>query len=259
MGRPYTRPADQTLIWVNFSQFKKICGSGEPDNAIVRLDQMYYSGHMKTLFRIMGVAGRTPAATDVVRWLSALLLVLMLFPAYGARGVELGTPRLSEPMDEGWLMGRDRLLTSGGVKYGAGESLTLEPLIGLGYGMRRFEQFAGTGARSYKVHAEAGGKVNLLQSLYFSAAAKMPLYSYETAVGRDAGPPAMTSFSRHEYDFLRLPGSNFTWTGEVGVRLGLGADLTFYYDQNLFLPAGGGPIGDRPEDRFGTRIIFRFK
>ncbi|HEY6837374.1 MAG TPA: hypothetical protein VI389_01395, partial [Geobacteraceae bacterium] len=156
------------------------------------------------------------------------------------------------------LPSADRLVTSAGMKYGVNGGLTVEPLMGLGYGERRFEQGSGLGTMVYKVHAQAGGKLSLLRSFYLSAAAKLPIYSYEKSdTGTAAGPPSV-SFSHHEYDLLRLPGTTIPWTGEVGVHLGLGADLTIYYDQNLQGTSYTGASPARQEERFGTRIIFRF-
>ena len=184
-----------------------------------------------------------------------IVFFLLLAPAAGA--ADLGTPRLSDARVGTDFFSPGRLLTTAGVKYRSGE-LTMEPLVGLGYGARTMET-SGFGTMLHKLHAEAGGKLTLPHSLYFSAAAKVPVYSYESSEFLSASTPPSVPFSRQEYDLLRVPGKNLSWTGEVGVHLGLGTDLTIFYDQNpLTAPMGIG--GPQPvEERFGTRFIIRFR
>ena len=186
------------------------------------------------------------------------LAFLLLASAGPVRGADLGTPVLRDNSAAMALPSAERYVTSVGMRYGVNGGLMLEPLMGLGYGERRFEQWGGLGTMMYKLHAQAGGKVSLLRSFYLSAAAKLPLYSYEDSDIRTAGPPPSVSFSRHEYDLLRLSGGNLPWTGEMGVHLGLGADLTIYYDQNFLTPSFVGAPASRPEERFGTRIIIHW-
>ena len=189
-----------------------------------------------------------------------LIIIMLALLAGTAEAADLGTPGLSDSIEKSWLTGQDRLVTSGGVKYGAGTGVTLEPLVGLGYGMRHLEQ-EGVGGEAllYKVHARAGGTMNLLDSAYVSAAAKLPVYSYETGDVRAAGPPPSSAGSRQDYDILKMQGKNLNWTGEVGMHLGLGADLSLYYDQNQFSSPAAGANSSRTDERFGTRIIIRFK
>jgi len=165
----------------------------------------------------------------------------------------LGTPTLSAPVSLSRFFDPERLLTTGGVKYAASEELTLEPELGFGY--RALERdLPGVGEQAiHKVHAQAGWRVSLADALYLSAAAKLPVYSYQKAgsfYGQSLG-------SRQEYDLVRSLKSAPNWTGEVGLHLAAGTDLTLYFDQGA---VPGGVTGlVHQEDRVGTRIIWRFK
>jgi hypothetical protein len=188
------------------------------------------------------------------RYLCILVFFLL---AHSAWGVELGTPRLSESRLGTDFFTPERLRTTAGMKYRSG-ALTMEPLVGLGYGARQFEA-SGFGTMLHKLHAEAGGKLSLPHSLYLSAAAKLPVYSYESSESlAPAAPPAVT-YSRQEYDLLRVPGKNLSWTGEVGVHLGLGTDLTIFFDQNPLTAPMGVSGAERTEERLGTRFIIHFR
>ena len=191
----------------------------------------------------------------VMRYCFWIVVVLLLAPAAGA--VDLGTPRLSDARVGTDFFTPERLLTTAGMKYSSG-ALAMEPLVGLGYGARTMDT-SGFGTMLHKLHAEAGGKLTLPAALYLSAAAKVPVYSYESSEFLASPTPPTVAFSRREYDLLRVPGKNLSWTGEVGVHLGLGTDLTIFYDQNrLTNPVGMG--GAQPvEERFGTRFIIRFR
>jgi len=188
-----------------------------------------------------------------IRIILAILIILSTVTAFAA---DLGTPRLSESLSTRKFFDPDRLLITGGVKYKGLEDLTIEPQLGLGYTAREREIRGGLDEAIHKVHAQAGGKIDLAKTLYLSAAAKIPVYTYGLTDSRTFGAP-QGALSRHEYDFTRLSPSTLSWTGEMGIHLGLGADLTIYYDQDLL--KGYQPGLTQSEERFGTRIIFRFK
>ena len=186
-----------------------------------------------------------------------LIIVAATFNAAFAVAADLGTPRLSESLSTRKFFDPDRLLTTGGVKYQGVEGFTIEPLIGLGYTARERELKGGVDEAVHKLHAQAGGKIDLAKTFYLSAAAKLPVYTYGLADSRIGFGSPQGAVSRHEYDFTRLSPGSLSWTGEMGIHLGLGADLTIYYDQDML--KGFQPGVTQPEERFGTRIIFRFK
>jgi hypothetical protein len=187
---------------------------------------------------------------------SFITMMAIIMSAATAFAADLGTPRLSESLSTRKFFDPDRLLTTGGVKYEGVEGFTIEPLVGVGYTAREREIRGGLDEAIHKVHAQAGGKIDLAKTLYLSAAAKIPVYTYGLTDSRTGFGAPQGAQSRHEYDFTRLSPSTLSWTGEMGIHLGLGADLTIYYDQDLLK---GYQPGLTQEERFGTRIIFRFK
>jgi hypothetical protein len=179
-----------------------------------------------------------------------LVLVLSATPLLAAG---LVTPSLSAPLATTRFFDPDRLLTTGGVKYSAANELTLEPEWGLGYRAMEREFAGGIEESTHRVHAQAGWRLSLADTLYLSAAAKLPVVTFASAdryTGQDLG-------SRQGYDFVHPFRNTLTWTGEVGLHLSSWTDLTVYYDQSHV--SGWFPGGPQQEERIGTRIILRFK
>jgi hypothetical protein len=203
--------------------------------------------------RVVGIAGLFCRAFAIV----AAVLLLATAPAMAA---DLGTPQLSEPLGARNFFDPERLLTTGGVKYEAVRSFSLEPEVGVGHEKREQEITGGYEEVVHKVHARAGGKLSLTNVLYFSAAAKLPVYTYELAnrrLGSDLSFQA--PLSRQDYDLVRRPGMNMGWSSEAGFRLGGGTELTIFYDQTPFAGVQGGSRPDSTEERFGTRFILHFR
>lgn len=179
-----------------------------------------------------------------------LLIVLSATPLF-ATG--LGTPSLSAPLATISFFDPDRYLTTGGVKYSAASDLTLEPEWGIGYRAMERELPGGIEESIHRVHAQAGWRLSLANTLYLSAAAKLPVYTLENSgnySGQDLG-------SRQGYDLAHPFKNALSWTGEVGIHLTSWTDLTLYYDQGL--ASGLLPGVAHQEDRVGTRIIWKFK
>jgi hypothetical protein len=153
----------------------------------------------------------------------------------------------------------DRFLSTGGLKYEAAPSFTLEPQVGVGYEKLEMDIGSGFGEVFHTLHAQAGGRLDLHGMLYFSAAAKLPVYTYEMT-GRRFGEEnsIQNAIGRHNYDLFSHSGESLTWTGEVGIRLGLGTDLNIFYDQTPFSGSPGGSRIGQMEERVGTRLIFHF-
>ena len=187
-----------------------------------------------------------------MKLLSATLLLLFLgIPQLFAAG--LGTPNLSAPLASVRFFETDRFLTTGGVRYSAAEDLTLEPELGVGYRALQRDLPRGAEESTHRVHAQAGWRLSLADTLYVSAAAKLPVYSYQSSGsygGQDLG-------SRQGYDLVHALKGAPSWTGEFGLHLTGQTDLTLYYDQGL--APGAMPGVSQQEERVGTRIIWRFK
>jgi hypothetical protein len=183
---------------------------------------------------------------------AATLLIFMLCAA-PALAASLGTPNLSAPIATDRLFDPDRFLTTGGVKYGTASDLSLEPELGVSHRSLERDLPGGAEASIHQVHAQAGWRLSLADTLYLSAAAKLPVYSFQSSGsygGQDLG-------SRQGYDLVRSFRAAPNWTGEVGLHLTSRADLTLYYDQGQ--TPGGLPGLNQQEERVGTRIIWRFK
>jgi hypothetical protein len=187
-----------------------------------------------------------------MKLLSATLLLLFLGvpPLFAA---DLGTPNLSAPLATARFLETDRFLTTVGVRYSAAEDLTLEPELGVGYRELQRDLPGGAEESTHRVHAQAGWRLSLADTLYVSAAAKLPVYSYQSSGsywGQDLG-------SRQGYDLVHALKGAPSWTGEFGLHLTGRTDLTLYYDQGL--APGAMPGASRQEERVGTQIIWRFK
>ena len=195
----------------------------------------------------------------VKRILLCVLPALVILARF-ACGADLGTPRLSDSIATQKYFDPDRFLTSGGLIYEAAPSFTLEPQVGVGYEKLEMETGSGSGEVFHKLHAEAGGRLNLPGMLYFSAAAKIPVYTYEMTGRRSAGDESFQYTSgRQSYDLFSRSGESLSWTGEVGIHLGIGTDLNIFYDQTPFSAPLGGSRSGQMEEKFGTRLIFHFR
>ena len=196
----------------------------------------------------------------VARLLHRFIFGIVLLAAHPLFAADLGTPRLSDSLLPYKFFDPDRLLTTGGVKYEASPSFSLEPEVGLGYVRRGKEVSSGYDEVAHKVHALAGGRLNLANTVHFSAAAKLPVYTYQLSdrrIGSDLS--FQTPLTRNDYDLFRRPVENLGWCSEAGIRLGGQTELNIFYDLTPLTGfAGGSPFG-KTEERFGTRFIFRFK
>lgn len=196
----------------------------------------------------------------------AAFLVLLSF-AVPLQAAGLGTPKLSTPLDTPQLteplatasfFDTDRFLTNAGVRYSASSDLTLEPELGIGYRGTDQELHGGFEQSTHRLHARAGWRLSLAETLYFSAAAKLPMLTVES-VGLYGGEELGTRpvGARQGYDLMNPSRSPLRWTGELGIRLSPHTGLTLYYDQSPL--TGWSYSGLHQEERIGTRFIIRFK
>jgi hypothetical protein len=194
-------------------------------------------------------------------WRMKLIVLVMLLaaaPWCGAAGLD--GPKLSDGLPARNLFDPNRLLTTGNVAIGPSQTFTLAPQFGLGYFNWEREPRRGMAESLYSLNAQAGGRLDLLDMFYFTALAKLPVYSYDVLDRRLAS--AATSQERtvrHQYDLFRVPGDNVTWTGEFGLKLGQEVDLNLFYDQTRFGAPQVGTTPGQAEERFGTRFTIHFK
>jgi len=188
----------------------------------------------------------------MIKMLAPIMLLLLAARPLLAAG--LVTPDLSAPLSTTRFFDPDRFLTNGGVRFSAASDLTLQPEWGIGY--RELEREIPGGVieeSTHLVHALAGWRLSLADTLYLSAAAKLPVVTFESAdryTGQEVG-------TRYSYDFARPFRNPLTWTGELGIHLSSWTDLTLYYDQSSSSEwLSGAP---KQEERIGTRFIMRFE
>ena len=179
-------------------------------------------------------------------------IIISLFAAATANAAGLGVPDLSPPIAVERFFDPDRLLTNGGVTYSASDELTLEPELGVGYRELEKKIPGGIEESRHQVHALAGWRLSLAETLHFSAAAKLPLLTVDSS-GSSTGQELGT---RYGYDFIHPLRNTLAWTGEIGVRLSPDTDLSLYYDQSPM--SQWSPGGRQQEERIGTRFIWKF-
>lgn len=189
-----------------------------------------------------------------------ITLFILFLTATRLHAADLEAPMLSEPLAEAHFFDADRFLTTGGMRYSAAGDVTLEPELGIVYRGRGTEMHGGIEQSSHRLHAQAGGKVSLADTVYLSAAAKLPMVTVES-VGQYAGQELGTRprlNARQAYDFTSPSRSLLSWSAEFGLHLARQLDLTLYYDQNP-VSAWYGGNSLQQEERIGTRFILRFK
>jgi len=190
--------------------------------------------------------------SPMTKLLAACMLLLVTATPLLAAG--LITPDLSAPLSPARFFDPDRFLTNGGVRFSAASDLTLQPEWGIDY--RELERGIPGGVieeSTHLVHALAGWRLSLADTLYLSAAAKLPVVTFESAdryTGQEVG-------SRYSYDFARPFRNPLTWTGELGFHLSSWTDLILYYDQSSVSGSLSG--APKQEELIGTRIILRFE
>lgn len=171
----------------------------------------------------------------------------------------LDVPKLSEPLSTARFFDTDSFLTTTGRRYFAAPEVAMEPEVGLGYQARDLELSGGMEQSTHRVHALAGWRVSLADTLHLSASAKLPMLTVDS-VGLYAGDelgmrPGFDA--RQGYQLSNLSRSGVTWRGELGIHLAPQTDFTLYYDQSPV--SGWYSGGSQQEERIGTRFILRFK
>lgn len=196
-------------------------------------------------------------AAVIHRSLAAATLIIGVMSAAAVSAADLGAPTLSPP-----LAGRDYLdtgqLLKAGMRLEGDPDVIIEPHLGLGHAKREWGVRTGFDNVTHSIHARAGGEIQLFRLVSLSASAKLPVYSVESSDPLIAGTASPSGSRRYGYEILR-PVDKVSWVGEMGLRLGDRLDLSVFYDRNRFDLFPGAGENFRQEDRFGTRLIFRFR
>lgn len=180
-------------------------------------------------------------------WVCLYLQVMVLMPAT-LFAVDLGTPRLTEPLQQGTFFNAERLAVQGGDKARAP---LVQPQLGVSHDAREEEMGRGVRQTTHRIHGEAGGKINFFSDVTLTAVAKIPVYTY-AITGSDFVAAGVTN-SEWLQSARRL-----SWRSELGVPITEGVDLNLFYDRST-LGRIDRPGIDEREEKFGTQFIFRFK
>jgi hypothetical protein len=181
----------------------------------------------------------------LVRVLYFLLYIGMPSALYAT---DLGTPRLTEPLQQGKFFDSERLSVKGSADA---KPQLIEPQLGVSHDAREEDLGRGMMQTTHRVHGEAGGKLNIFGDVSLTAVAKIPVYIYGVTGNANAADSASSS------ELLKNTG-RLSWRSEMGVPLGEGVDLNLFYDHST-LGKVDRPGVDEREEKFGTKFIFRFK
>ena len=192
----------------------------------------------------------------MARIIGGCCMLLLLVSQRPARGDEPVGPTLLEKTTAEEILNRQQYLSTVGLTYHAADTVTVEPLLGVGHEVRHRNITLTAEESAHSITAQAGGRISILEGMYVSAAVKYPLYSFQNSGTVPAGTSS-TSSGRGTMDILNPTSSNLTWTGEVGTALGKGFRSYLYYDK-ITTPLMGVTSG-RSEDRIGVRFQFNFK
>jgi len=162
--------------------------------------------------------------------------------------MDLGAPRLSEPLQQGKFFNTERLTVQGNVNT---KQQLLEPQLAVSHDAREDEVGRGMMQTTHRVHGEAGGKLNIIGDVSLTAVAKIPVYIYGITGSDSAADGASSS------ELLKNSG-RLSWRSELGVPLGEGVDLNLFYDRSSIGKIDRPGVDER-EEKFGTKFIFRFK
>lgn len=178
-------------------------------------------------------------------WLYVLMVLLMPMTVLA---IDLGTPRLTEPLQQEKFFNAERFAVQGGVKE---QSPLLQPQLGVSHDAREEEKGVGMKQTTHRIHGEAGGRINFFSDVTFTAVAKIPVYTYAVTGSDNVGNGAANSA------WLQSP-RRLSWRSELGVPLKEGVDLNLFYDRSAFGRIDRPGVDER-EEKFGTQFIFRFK
>jgi hypothetical protein len=184
----------------------------------------------------------------MVNMKSLIYLLLSVGMPSALYATDLGTPRLSEPLQQEKFFTPERLAVQGNANA---KTQLIEPQLGVSHDVREDDAGPGMMHTTHSVHGEAGGKVNLIGDVSLTAVAKIPVYIYGVTGTTGAADGASSS------ELLKNTG-RLSWRSELGVPLGEGVDLNLFYDRST-LGKIDRPGIDEKEEKYGTKFIFRFK
>jgi hypothetical protein len=180
--------------------------------------------------------------------MALIILILAALSPATLFAMDLGTPRITAPMQHEKFFETERLAVQGTSKD---KPPLLEPQLAVSHDAREDGVGLGMQQTTHRVHGEAGGKLNLFGDVTLTAVAKIPVYRYGVTSSANTVDGASSS------ELLKNTGRLF-WRSELGIPLGEGVGLNLFYDRSS-LGRVDRPGVDEREEKFGTKFIFRFK
>jgi len=177
----------------------------------------------------------------------AVFAVIIINPLK-AGALDLGTPPLSEPIQKENFFDTKRLLLGEG---NVSSPPVFEPQLSFSHNAREESVGVGLSQKFHTVHGEAGGKLNLVGNISLTAVTKIPVYNYEVTENSRIQDGAASG------ELLKNPG-RLSWRSELGVPIGGGVNLNFFYDNSTIGKMDKPGLEERDE-KFGTRFIIKFK
>jgi hypothetical protein len=192
--------------------------------------------------------GLIEGAAEQMRFILTVIFTLLIIIPFDAGALDLGTPPLSEPLQKENFFDTKRLLIGG-------ESISSKPVfvpqLSFSHNSREENVGVGVNQKFHSISGEAGGKLNLGSDVSLTAVTRMPVYSYEITENN------RTLDGTASGELLKRP-ARLSWRSELGVPIGEGVNLNFFYDNSTVGKMDKPGLEERDE-KFGTRFILKFK
>jgi hypothetical protein len=185
---------------------------------------------------------------DQMRFLLVVIFAVLLIAPHDSGALDLGTPPLSEPLQKENFFDTKRLLIGG---ESASSKPAFEPQLSFSHNSREENVGVGVNQKFHSILGEAGGKINLGNDVSLTTVTRIPVYSYEVTEKSITQDGAATG------ELFKKPG-RLSWRSELGVPIGGGVNLNFFYDNSAVGKTDKPGVEERDE-KFGTRFIYKFK
>jgi len=180
-------------------------------------------------------------------FLTAICTFLIFIPV-DSGALDLGAPPLSEPLQKENFFDTKRLLI-GGESYSVKPAFV--PQLSFSHNSREENVGVGVNQKFHSILGEAGGKINLGGDVSLTTVTRIPVYSYEVTENNRTLDGTATG------ELFKRPG-RLSWRSELGVPIGGGVNLNFFYDNSMVGKMDKPGLEERDE-KFGTRFIIKFK
>jgi hypothetical protein len=191
------------------------------------------------------------------RWGFLVVMVLALPGPLAAERLDLGVPRLAPSLPPEMLRQPEQAVATGEAACDPTREVCVAPQFGIEY--RQREDADAVKARTqHDFSARAGWRLSLFDAVELSTAAKLTLLSAEESQAVMTGDYRTGSTTRlRAGDQSRLRANGVAWGSDLLFKINNRFNLNLFYDYNK---APTGLSGQSvPDERFGTRIEYKFK